>query len=132
MSRTHIGSGAGLTSAMLPAQSRQSREVAFGNAEVPVPSWTEASADGSDQAEQPDVATVVGLQSSETACVVTETWLPGVLRMLADTQRTLVAQVKQSSAEHGSSKRTVNVRIQDFAGGRDVSSYAYRQWYCTT
>jgi len=53
-------------------------------------------------------------------------WLPPVLRMMAETQRSLQERIVQ--VPQNRQRMISNVKLEEFHGGRTVSSYQYRQW----
>ena len=55
-------------------------------------------------------------------------WLPPVLRMMAETQQRLGAVGDKKDVGALRSRTIANVHLDEFYGGRQVTSYQYRQW----
>ena len=68
-----------------------------------------------------------GTQMSQaSATVQSEDSVQDILRILAQTQRGLVAG--RGAEGGGRRKLLANFKLDEFHGGRTVSSYAYRNW----
>jgi len=58
-----------------------------------------------------------------------EDWLPGVLSMMAKTQRDLVSQKEHRQGDTGHHKKNLaSVKIEEFSGEKGTSAYQYRSW----
>merc|ERR1712194_926717 len=58
-----------------------------------------------------------------------EDWLPGVLSMMARTQRDLVSQKENRQGDTGYHKKNLaSVRIEELSGKKGTSAYQYRSW----
>ena len=58
-----------------------------------------------------------------------KSWLPGVLSMMAKTQRDLAAQRAGGGGPREEHKKNLaSIKIEEFCGDKGTSAYAYRQW----
>ena len=57
-----------------------------------------------------------------------KSWLPGVLSMMAKTQRDLVTQRTGGAPKEEHKRNLANIKIEEICGEKGTSAYAYRQW----
>ena len=94
---------------------------------------TSATAETGSEATTPDdEASAPQVEESEASEPLNSSdvneWLPGVLNMLAKTQRDLAQRAGNNQGDFAKHRNLSSVKIEEFYGDKGTSAYSYRQW----
>ena len=95
-------------------------------AEAVPPAAPGASSGRASEHDEESSDAVSSMQGSDPTGANMGNWLPGVLQMLAKTQRELVGKIGKTPDTDKKKNYLANVKIEEFFGDKGTSAYSYR------